>query len=133
MCDEYETEAATQVVTNKGKAPERATPPPSLPEKRESTRTIVAHALPTKHKVGEVRKWLQVDIKGLIIVGARLLLANDLRLGKAHSSLVLSVKDPAEVQLLRMGRKSLCTTVYDWGRHCVPPPTKYTYGLKCLD
>ena len=97
----------------KGKRPP-APPPPA--GKQPTTKAIVVRALPTKYKVGELRRWIKEDNKDLVITGARWLLAEDRRPGKTHSSLVLYLSDSPETPRLRMGRKSFHTTAYDWDR-----------------
>ena len=97
----------------KGKRP--PAPPPPV-RKQPTTRAIVVRALPTKYKVGELRRWIKEDNKDLVITGACWLLTEDRRPGKTHSSLVLYLADSPETPRLRMGRKSFHTTAYDWDR-----------------
>ena len=75
---------------------------------------MVIHAVPTKYKLGEVRRWLEEDNRFLTIAGSRWLLTEERREGKTHSSVVLYLQDPTIATSLRLGRKTLRTTTYDW-------------------
>lgn len=89
---------------------------PSPPPLKPAVRALVLHAAPTHRKLGEMRRWLEEDNKGVVIVGARWLLQEGRRLGKAASSLVIYLSIPKAVGKLRMGRKLFRTTRYEWGR-----------------
>jgi len=69
------------------------------------------HATPLKYKPGTMRRWVEVDNRGVKIVGIRWLLREDRR-GQEASSLVIYMREPVEVRSLR--RRLFRTTAYDW-------------------
>jgi len=99
----------------KGKG-RRGSPPTGPPSPPGPQFTVVIHAVPTKYRTGEVRRWLEEDNQHLHIAGTRCLLAENRRAGKTHSSMVLYLEDPTIKDSLRLGRKILRTTTYDWER-----------------
>ena len=86
------------------------------PTPRGHGKQLVLHAVPTKYKLGEVRRWLEEDNRYLPTKGARWLLTEGWRLRKSNSSVVLYLQDPIIPSSLRLGRKALCTATYDWYR-----------------
>jgi len=109
---EYEKEESPYAPKGKGEQRTSHThPSPPSPQF-----AVVLHAVPTKFKLGEVHRWLEEDNKYLSIAGARWLLTKDWRGGKSHSSVVLYLQDPTIASSLRLGRKSLRITTYDWDR-----------------
>jgi len=62
---EYETEQ--QYATEQPDHPPRT----QEPEKRQTSRAIVVHTLPTRYRVGELHRWLEEDNQNVEIVGAR--------------------------------------------------------------
>jgi len=91
-------------------------PPPPPRRKQQTVKAIVVRDLPRKHKLGELRRWLQDENKGVVITGSRCLPTDDRCTGRTHSSLVLfladspgdnTIKDGKEVHqhhCLRLGR-----------------------------
>ena len=64
-----------------------------------------------------MRRWLEEDNKGTQILGIRWLLQEPRRVGKVASSLVIYLRDAIDINFgLRMGRKILRATQYDWQR-----------------
>jgi len=62
-----------------------------------------------------MRRWLEEDNHGVLIAGARWLLQEGRRVGKAASSLVIYLDKPLpEGRKLRMGFKIFRTTNYRW-------------------
>ena len=88
--------------------------PPPLPQFPQFA--VVLHAVPTKYKLVEVRRWLEEDNQHLHIAGSRWLLADNRPAGKSHSSVGLYLQGPTIATSLRLGRKSLRTTTYAWDR-----------------
>lgn len=118
---EYEREEAFYPHKNKGKGKRAHTQGkqrrrPKAPPAPTPQFAVVIHAVPLKYKVGEVRRWLEEDNQYLQIAGARWLLPENRRLDKAHSSMVLYLQDPTVRTSLRLGRKTLRTTTYEWNR-----------------
>ena len=111
----------------KGKGKEPPSPPKDKPQSprpprrhQQTTKATVVRALPTKYKVGELRRWLHEDNKDIAITGARWLLTDDRRTGKTHSSLVLYLADPTEITpRLRMEGDPSTPPMIGTGR---PPP-----------
>ena len=98
-------------------APPPPTPPPQDPTNPQIPQfAVVLHAVPTKYKLGEVQRWLEEDNRFLSIAGSRWLLTENRRAGKPHPSAVLYLQDPTIATSLRLGKKSLRTTTYDWKR-----------------
>jgi len=74
---------------------------------------LVMYAAPFKYKPGTMRRWIEVDNKGVKIMGIRWLLKEDRR-GQVVSSLVIYMRDPVEVTKLWIGRRLFRTTGYNW-------------------
>ena len=94
-----------------------ASPRTTRPPPTRRARTIVLHAAPTRYKAGEMRRWLAEDTRGIQILWIRWLLQEPRMVGKEASSLVIYLRDTVDTNRgLRMGRKILRTTQYDWQR-----------------
>jgi len=107
--------AQANLATPPARAKKHVVQPPPLPPK-PAARALVLHAAPTHRKLGEMRRWLEEDNKGVVIIGARWLLQEGRRLGKATSSLVIYLSSPKAAGKLRMGRKLFRTTRYEWSK-----------------
>ncbi|KAF8440671.1 hypothetical protein BGX38DRAFT_1144485 [Terfezia claveryi] len=129
-----------QPPTDKGKAPAKATPPPSTHPRTNQNpmrigmgwndtsnlltnpppmrvQAVVLHAAPTKYKPGLMRHWIEEDNKTVQIQGIRWFLKEDRRIGKLASSLVIYMTETIDLTHgLRMGRRLFRTTAYDWAR-----------------
>ena len=68
---------------------------------------------------GSMGRWMEEDNRGLAIIGARWLLKEGRRLGKAFSSLVVYLQTPTTLGKIRMGGNFFRTTAYEWDRAIV--------------
>lgn len=63
-----------------------------------------------------MRCWIEEDNQGIQILGIRWLVKGDRRAGKLAPSLVIYLKDKANINRgVHMGRKIFRTTMYHWG------------------
>ena len=83
---------------------------------RPSAQAVVIHSVSTQHKPGTMWQWIQEDNTGIEVMGARWLLSENRRRGKAASSLVIYTESTEEVVVMWMGRKQFLTERYDWNR-----------------
>ncbi|KAF8457052.1 hypothetical protein BDZ91DRAFT_800785 [Kalaharituber pfeilii] len=91
------------------------------PEPQPATPAIVVHGITVTKRLGNVRKWLEVDDElGVKIAGARWLLKQERREGKTTSSVVIYLEGAGwtsqRPETLRIGGKKYRWDTYEWDR-----------------
>jgi len=71
-----------------------------------------------------MRRWIEEHNKGVETQGIRWLL-KELAPGKTASSLVIYIRSVEEVRKLRMGRRQVRTTTYEWKRPSDKAPGRH--------
>jgi len=81
-------------------------------------RSVVLHAVPTKYRPGQIRRWIEEDNhRGVEVQGIRWLTQEHRRIGKLAYSLVIHLKEKIDLNhRLRIGRRHFRITEYDWNR-----------------